>query len=90
VEIASKITKDGPVPLSAGEIPVALQGTITTIKTFERMVCEAAVTGNKDLAIAALTLNPLVPSDKIAVEVFRDLLEAHKAYLPQFKEEMNS
>ena len=90
VEIASKITKDGPVPLSAGEIPVALQGTITTIKIFERMVCEAAVTGNKDLAIAALTLNPLVPSDKIAVEVFQDLLEAHKVYLPQFKEEMNS
>lgn len=88
VEIASRITKNGPVPVPAGEIPVALQGTIATIKTFERMVCEAAVTGNKDLAIAALTLNPLVPSDKIAVEVFKELLEAHEAYLPQFKEEL--
>ncbi|HSR03696.1 MAG TPA: 6-phospho-beta-glucosidase [Proteiniclasticum sp.] len=87
VEVASKITKNGPVPISVGEIPFSINGTIQNIKTFERMVCEAAVTGNKDLAIAALTVNPLVPSDKIAVEVFNALLKAHKAYLPQFKEE---
>lgn len=90
VEVASKITKNGPVPISVGEIPFSINGTIQNIKTFERMVCEAAVTGNKDLAIAALTVNPLVPSDKIAVEVFNALLKAHKAYLPQFKEENNS
>lgn len=88
IEVASKITKNGPVPISVGEIPYAINGTIQNIKTFERIVCEAAVTGNKDLAIAALTVNPLVPSDKIAVEVFHDLLKAHKAYLPQFKEEL--
>ena len=88
VEVASRITKNGPVPISVGEIPYAINGTIQNIKTFERMVCEAAITGNKDLAIAALTVNPLVPSDKIAVEVFQDLLKAHKAHLPQFKEEL--
>ena len=49
------------------------------------MVVEAAVTGNRDLAIAALTLNPLIPSEKLAIEVFDKLLEAHKRYLPQFK-----
>lgn len=90
VEVASKITKNGPVPIYVGEIPFSINGTIQNIKTFERMVCEAAVTGNKDLAIAALTVNPLVPSDKIAVEVFNALLKAHKAYLPQFKEGINS
>lgn len=88
VEVASRITKNGPVPISVGEIPYAINGTIQNIKTFERMVCEAAITGNKDLAIAALTVNPLVPSDRIAVEVFHDLLKAHKEYLPQFKEEL--
>lgn len=87
VEIAAMITADGPKPLAIGEIPLPLKGTIQTIKTFERMVCEAAVTGNKDLAIAALTLNPLVPSDEIANIVFNELYEAHKAYLPQFKGE---
>lgn len=86
VEIASRITRNGPVPVQVGEIPVAINGTIQSIKTFERMVCEAAVTGNRDLAVAALTINPLVPSDKIAVKVFDELYESHYNYLPNFKE----
>lgn len=85
VEIASVITKDGPKPLAIGELPIALNGTIQTIKTFERLVCEAAVTGNKDLAVTALTLHPLVNSDSFANIVFDELLEAHKEYLPQFQ-----
>lgn len=85
VEIAAVITKDGPKPLSIGEIPIALNGTIQTIKTFERLACEAAVSGNRDLAVAALSLNPLVPSDAMANDLFDELFEAHKKYLPQFK-----
>ncbi len=87
IEVAAKITKNGPEPIKVGKIPYAINGTIQNIKSFEQMVCEAAVTGNKDLAIAALTLNPLVPSDKIANEVFHALLKAHESYLPQFKGE---
>ncbi len=44
VEIAAKITKGGPVPIAVGEIPYSINGSIQNIKTFERMVCEAAVT----------------------------------------------
>lgn len=84
VEVACMITSDGPKPIAIGELPVALNGTIQTIKSFERLVCEAAITGNKDVAIAALTLNPLITSDALANVVFDELLEAHKAYLPQF------
>lgn len=84
VEIASVITSSGPKPIAVGELKPQINGTIQTIKTFERMVCEAAVTGNRDLAIAALDMNPLCPSDSAAVEVFDDLLKAHKKYLPRF------
>lgn len=87
VEVAAMITKDGPKPISVGEIPFAINGTIQTIKTFERLACEAAVTGNRDIAIAALSLNPLVSSDALANVLFDELLEAHKSYLPQFKGE---
>ena len=57
------------------------------IKSFERLVVEAAVTGDKNLAIAALNNNPLCPSDKLANIVVDELLEAHKDYLPQFFKE---
>lgn len=84
VEIACYITADGPKPLAIGEIPYELNGTIQTIKTFERLTCEAAVKGDRKTAITAMNMNPLIPSDTIANIVFDELLEAHKKYLPQF------
>lgn len=85
VEIACRITSDGPKPLSTGNLRIQISGYVQMIKAFERMVAEAAVTGNKNLAIAALNLNPLCPSDEIANIVVNELIEAHKDYLPQFK-----
>lgn len=84
VEIACIITGDGPKPIAVGELKPQINGTIQTIKTFERLVCEAAVTGNRDLAVTALNMNPLCPSDEIANLVVDELLEAHKEYLPLF------
>lgn len=85
VEIACRITSDGPKPLSTGNLKLPISGYVHMIKSFERMVAEAAVTGDKNLAIAALNLNPLCPSDKVANIVINELIEAHKDYLPQFK-----
>lgn len=84
VEIACVITGGGPKPVAVGELKPQINGTIQTIKTFERLVCEAAVTGNRDLAVTALNMNPLCPSDNVANVVVDELMEAHKKYLPQF------
>jgi 6-phospho-beta-glucosidase len=67
-----------------GDIPVAARGLVQQIKSFERVACEAAVEGNYDKAVLALTINPLVASDAIAKKIVDEMLEAHKAYLPQF------
>lgn len=85
IETACTITKDGPKVIECGKADYRLLGTVTNIKSFEKMVVEAAVTGDRDLAIAALTMNPLIPSESLAIEVFDRLLEAHQKYLPQFK-----
>ncbi|MFT4006541.1 MAG: 6-phospho-beta-glucosidase [Lacrimispora sp.] len=84
VEAACIITGGGPKPIAVGELKPQINGTIQTIKTFERLVCEAAVTGNRDLAVTALNMNPLCLSDHDAGTVVSELLEAHKKYLPQF------
>ncbi|WP_312502795.1 6-phospho-beta-glucosidase [Lacrimispora sp.] len=84
VEAACIITGGGPKPIAVGELKPQINGTIQTIKTFERLVCEAAVTGNRDLAVTALNMNPLCASDHDANAVIHELLEAHKEYLPQF------
>ena len=84
IECAAMITADGPKPLAVGELSPAINGSIQTIKSFERLVAEAAVTGNRDLLVAALVANPLCDSDAVANAVIDELLEAHRAYLPQF------
>jgi 6-phospho-beta-glucosidase len=33
-----------------------------------------------------MTINPLVPSDRVAKLILDEMLEAHKDYLPQFFE----
>jgi len=84
VEVNCIITKEGPKPISVGELPVAVQGLVQQIKSFERVAAEAAVTGDYNTALLAMTINPLVPSDTIAKQILDDMLEAHKEYLPQF------
>ncbi|WP_088042724.1 6-phospho-beta-glucosidase [Bacillus sp. EAC] len=84
IEVSCVITKDGPKPLVMGDLPVQVRGLVQQIKSFERVACEAAVTGNYDQAVLALTINPLVASDKIAKQIVDEMLEAHKAHLPQF------
>jgi 6-phospho-beta-glucosidase len=84
VEVSCIITKDGPKPIAMGDLPVAVRGLVQQIKSFERVAAEAAVTGNRELAILALTINPLVASDTKAKQIVDEMLEAHQKYLPQF------
>ncbi len=84
VEVSCVITKDGPKPIAVGELPIPIRGLIQTIKSFERVTIEAAITGDYNTALLAMTINPLVGSDKIAKQILDEMLEAHKDYLPQF------
>lgn len=89
VEISSIITREGPKPIAIGDLPVAVRGLVQQIKSFERVSAEAAVTGNYHTALLAMTINPLLPSDKVAKQILDEMLEAHKEHLPQFfKEEV--
>ncbi|EMA6342512.1 6-phospho-beta-glucosidase [Bacillus cytotoxicus] len=84
VEVNCIITKDGPKPITVGDLPVPVRGLVQQIKSFERTTIEAAVTGDYHKALLAMTINPLVPSDKVAKQILDEMLEAHKEHLPQF------
>lgn len=90
VEVSCVITKDGPKPIVMGDLPVAVRGLVQQIKSFERVACEAAVEGDYNKAVLALTINPLVASDKVAKQIVDEMLEAHKAHLPQFFNEVKT
>lgn len=83
-EMSCVITKEGPKPLSIGYLPVAISGLVAEIKAFEILAAKAAVEGDYNAALQALCINPLIPSDDLAKTILDEMMEAHKAYLPQF------
>ncbi|OYN64503.1 6-phospho-beta-glucosidase [Bacillus safensis] len=90
VEVNCIITKDGPKPIATGDLPVAVRGLVQQIKSFERVAAEAAVTGDYETALVAMTINPLVPSDEIAKQILDEMLEEHREHLPQFFKSVNA
>jgi 6-phospho-beta-glucosidase len=84
VEVSCMITKDGPKPIAVGDLPIQVRGLVQQIKSFERVAIDAAISGDYGKALLAMTINPLVPSDKKAKVILDEMLEAHKSYLPQF------
>ncbi|PRR82226.1 6-phospho-beta-glucosidase [Clostridium vincentii] len=86
VEISSIITSNGPQPINWGRFEPAARGMVQLMKGMEETTISAAVTGNYGRALHAFTINPLVPSGKIAKDLLNELLLAHKKHLPQFKD----
>ncbi|VYT81233.1 putative 6-phospho-beta-glucosidase [Collinsella aerofaciens] len=84
IEANCVITKQGPIPTTTGHLPEAINSVIQQFKSFERTASRAAVTGDYDTALLAMTINPLVPSDTDAKAMLDELLEVNKEYLPQF------
>lgn len=86
-EIACTVDKNGAKP-----IPIHAAGTrhmtdlIRSIKAYERLAVDAAITGDRALALAALMTHPLVGDFEKARDCFDALVSAHAAYLPQFAE----
>ncbi|MBM7588081.1 6-phospho-beta-glucosidase [Bacillus pakistanensis] len=84
IEVNAVITKEGPMPLAVGSIPLSVKGMIQQMKALEELVIRAALTGDYFEAYQAMVMNPLVPNEKTAKILLDELLEAHKQFLPQF------
>lgn len=86
VEVSCTITAQGPKPVTVGRLRPQIRGLLQLIKAFEALTVRAAVYGDKDAALQALTLNPLVPSADAAQKILTDILAENADYLPQFKQ----
>ena len=85
VEVSSVITKDGPQPVHIGDLPWEVVGYVQSLKAFEVLLTNVAVSGNYDDALYAMTINPQVQSEAKARAILDEMLVAHKDYLPEFK-----
>lgn len=54
------------------------------MKTYEELTIEAAITGDRGIALQAMIHHPLVHSVEVAKKLLDEMLEANKEYLPKF------
>lgn len=86
IEINCVIGANGAIPVQLiGEIPAEIVGLLQVVKNYESLTVKAALTGNYEAALHALTIHPLVGSARIARKILDDILVENKDYLPQFK-----
>ncbi|MGK7287511.1 hypothetical protein ACSPAB_20730 [Buttiauxella agrestis] len=84
IETNALIDKQGARPLAYGRLPARIRGLVQSVKAFEELTIEAAMTGNKHTALLALAAHPLVPSVAVAENILKEYLAANRDFLPQY------
>ncbi len=78
------IDGNGAHPLALGHAPLKIRGLLQIVKAYEQLTIQAAITGDYNAALQALTIHPLVGSAETARCILNDILEQNKEYLPLF------
>jgi 6-phospho-beta-glucosidase len=84
VEVPARIDAAGAHPLRLDPLAPELLGLVQQAKAYERLAVEAAVTGDRAVALKALLANPLVGQYRVAAPLLDALLEASRPFLPRF------
>ena len=84
VEVPARFTKDRVETLPVAPIPLSVRGLVQTVKAYEELTIEAAITGDRSTAIAALVANPLISSYQKAEAFFERALGEEQTFLAQF------
>lgn len=84
--VEAPTTVAGPIftPIPQGGLPAGVVGLVTQVAEHARLTAEAAATGDRELAVRALAIHPLVGSATQARALVDDYLSAHAAQLPRF------
>jgi alpha-galactosidase len=86
VETLAEITSAGAQPLGVGSLPHGVLSTLEPHVVNQEMIAVAALEGDRRLALQAMVNDPLVHDLEKGRAVLDEFLEAHQAYLPQFRQ----
>jgi 6-phospho-beta-glucosidase len=86
IETSCEITPEGILPLPGPELARESMSLLRTLKAYERLTSEAALTGSRRQAIRALTHHPLVASFPLAEKLVDAYLDRHRDCLLRFRQ----
>jgi alpha-galactosidase len=84
VEIPAIVGANKIYGLNMGEMPTAIAGLLEYQLYIMDLVVKAAVEGDRQAALEALSIDPNVPSPDVAAKILDEMLILQKDYLPQF------
>ena len=84
LEMPCQINANGVTPLPASPLPLACEGLLTQVKTYEILTAKAAVEGDRQSAYQALLAHPLGPTADKIDDLLEDMLKTNQPYLPNF------
>jgi 6-phospho-beta-glucosidase len=82
VEVPAVVDRSGAHPIAQPALPANVRGLIEALGAYQALTAEAAWTGGRREAIAALAAHPLVVSLSLAERIYDEMAAAHRAHLP--------
>ncbi|WP_340374160.1 6-phospho-beta-glucosidase [Streptomyces sp. SS7] len=79
VEVPCHVDANGAHPIAGAALPDHGTGLVCSVKAVERAVIHAATAGEREHAVRALTIHPLIDSYAVA----RRLLDAYQRHFPE-------
>jgi 6-phospho-beta-glucosidase len=83
VEVPAVVSASGATPMPVPALPGSVVGLIEALGAYQAQAAEAAWSGGRREAVAALTAHPLVGDLALAERLYDEMAAAHRAYLPQ-------
>lgn len=84
VEVPGVVSGAGVHGLQVPALPAGITALLAQQVAIQDLAVEAALNGDRQAALQALLLDPVVSSYEAAVKILDELLDAQAAYLPQF------
>ncbi len=81
VETNCVVSRSGAKLVTSESLPLSIRGLVQSVKAYEQLTIQAAITKSKEIAFVALLNNPLVHDANNAQILLERFLEAHKKYL---------
>jgi alpha-galactosidase len=84
VEVPAQVSPGDIQGVKMGSLPEGIKSLIARQLDIADLAVEAAVEGSYQKALQALAIDPIIPDIQIARSYLDDILQAHRAVLPQF------
>jgi alpha-galactosidase len=84
VETPGVLTGSGPVPVMMGSLPEGVAELLRRESAVVKLCVDAAVSGDRQLALQCLLLDPVITDLDVAKQILDDYLTTYKEYLQAF------